>query len=82
MVPITIDEQFKKLILLDNEHDLILLKSVKQKQMHQCHSQCKTISTLKLANTNLLLLYLLNNMQLNIQSQKGELKKNSNKCDF
>ncbi len=43
--------------------------------MHQCHSQCKTISTLKLANMNLLLLYLLNNMQLNIQSHKGESKK-------
>jgi hypothetical protein len=34
MVLATIDEQFLKLILLDNEHDLILFKLMEQKQMH------------------------------------------------
>jgi hypothetical protein len=36
MVLATIDEQFKKLILLDDEHDLILFKPVEWKQMHRC----------------------------------------------
>ncbi len=42
MVPITIDEQFGKFILLNNEHDLTLFKLVERKQMHQCGSRCKT----------------------------------------
>jgi len=42
MVPDTIDEQFWKFILLDNEPDLTLFKLVEQKQMHQCGSRCKT----------------------------------------
>jgi len=42
MVLATIDEQFKKLILLNNEHDLILFKPLEQKQMHWCGSWCKT----------------------------------------
>jgi len=41
MVPATIDEQFGKFILLDNEHDLTLFKLVERKQMHQCGSWCK-----------------------------------------
>jgi hypothetical protein len=42
MVPIIIDEQSTKFILLDNEHDLTLFKLVKRKEMHQCGSQYKT----------------------------------------
>jgi predicted oxidoreductase (fatty acid repression mutant protein) len=42
MVPAFIDEQSKKFILPDNEHDLTLFKLVERKQMHQCGSQCKT----------------------------------------
>jgi hypothetical protein len=42
MVLATIDEQFGKFILLDNEHDLTLFKLVERKQMHQCGSRCKT----------------------------------------
>jgi hypothetical protein len=42
MVPATIDEQFGKFILPDNEHDLTLFKLVERKQMHQCGSRCKT----------------------------------------
>jgi hypothetical protein len=42
MVLVTIDEQFGKFILLDNEHDLTLFKLVEQKQIHQCGSQYKT----------------------------------------
>jgi len=42
MVPATIDQQSKKFILPDNEHDLTLFKLVEQKQMHQCGSRCKT----------------------------------------
>jgi hypothetical protein len=38
MVPATIDEQFGKFILPDNEHDLTLFKLVERKQMHQCGS--------------------------------------------
>ncbi len=34
MVPATIDEQFGKFILLDNEHDLTLFKLVEWKQIH------------------------------------------------
>jgi hypothetical protein len=34
----TIDEQFGKFILLDNEHDLTLFKLVERKQMHHCDS--------------------------------------------
>jgi len=41
MIPITIDEQFGKFILLDNEQDLTLFKLVERKQMHQCGSRCK-----------------------------------------
>jgi hypothetical protein len=33
---------FLKIILLDNEHDLILFKLVDQKQMYQYGSRCKT----------------------------------------
>ncbi len=42
MVLATIDEQFRKLILLDDEHDLKLFKPVEWKQMHRCGSRCKT----------------------------------------
>ncbi len=38
MVPTTIDEQFGKFILPDNEHVLTLFKLMEQKQMHQCGS--------------------------------------------
>jgi hypothetical protein len=38
MVRATIDEQFGKFILPDNEHDLTLFKLVELKQMHQCGS--------------------------------------------
>jgi hypothetical protein len=38
MVPATIDEQSKKFILPNNEHDLTLFKLVERKQMHQCGS--------------------------------------------
>jgi hypothetical protein len=41
MVLVIIDEQFKKFILPDNEHDLTLFKVVEQKQMHQCGSRRK-----------------------------------------
>ncbi len=36
MVLATIDEQFGKFILLENEHDLTLFKLVERKQIHQC----------------------------------------------
>jgi hypothetical protein len=42
MVPTTINEQFEKFILPNNEHDLTLFKLVEWKQMHQSGSQCKT----------------------------------------
>jgi hypothetical protein len=42
MVLTTIDEQSRKFILPDNEHDLTLFKLVERKQMHQCGSQSKT----------------------------------------
>jgi hypothetical protein len=42
MVPATINEQSRKFILPNNEHDLTLFKLVERKQMHQCGSQCKT----------------------------------------
>jgi hypothetical protein len=42
MVPATIDEQFGKFILPDNEHDLTLFKLVERKQIHQCGPRCKT----------------------------------------
>jgi hypothetical protein len=42
MVPVTIDEQFGKFILPNNQHDLTLFKLVERKQMHQCGSRCKT----------------------------------------
>jgi hypothetical protein len=38
MLPISIDEKFEKFILLDNEHNLTLLKLVERKQMHRCIS--------------------------------------------
>jgi hypothetical protein len=47
MVPATIDEQFGKFILPDNEHDLTLFKLVERKQMHQCGSWCKTNKHIK-----------------------------------
>jgi hypothetical protein len=46
MILATIDEQFKK--LLDNEHDLILFKPVKRKQMCQCCSWSKTNKHIKI----------------------------------
>jgi hypothetical protein len=42
MILATIDEQFEKFILPDNEHDLTLFRLVERKQMHQCGSQCET----------------------------------------
>jgi hypothetical protein len=36
MVSVTIDEQYGKFILLNNEHDLTLFKPMEQKQMYQC----------------------------------------------
>jgi len=42
IVRVTIDVQFGKFILLDNEHDLTLLKLVERKKMHQYGSQSKT----------------------------------------
>jgi hypothetical protein len=42
MLLATIDEQSRKFILPDNEHDLTLFKLVERKQMHQCGSRCKT----------------------------------------
>jgi hypothetical protein len=38
MVLATIDEQYEKFILSDNEHDFPLFKLVEQKQIHQCGS--------------------------------------------
>ncbi len=40
----------------------------------------KQINTLDLANTDFLLMYLLNNMRFNIQSHKDELKKIQINC--
>jgi len=42
MVLVTIDEQSRKFILPNNEHDLTLFKLVEQKQIHQCGPRCKT----------------------------------------
>jgi hypothetical protein len=42
MVFVTINEHFRKFVLLSNEHDLTLFKLMEWKQMHQCGSQCKT----------------------------------------
>jgi hypothetical protein len=36
MVLAIIDEQSRKFILSDNEHDLTLFKLVERKQIHQC----------------------------------------------
>jgi hypothetical protein len=38
MASATIDEQYGKFILPNNEHDLTLFKLMEQKQMHQCGS--------------------------------------------
>jgi hypothetical protein len=67
IVPITIDVQFGKFILRDNEHDLTLLKLMEQKKMHQYGSQSKTNKYLGTCNMDFPLLYLSNNMWLNIQ---------------
>jgi hypothetical protein len=42
MVPTTIDEQFGKFILPNNEHDLTLFNLVEWKRMHQCGPRFKT----------------------------------------
>jgi hypothetical protein len=75
MVPATIDEQSGKFILPDNEHDLTLFKLVERKKYINVVHDAKPISTLELANMDFPLLYLLNNMRLNIQSRKGGSKK-------
>ncbi len=51
MVSITIDEQFGKFILLNNEHDLTLFKPMEQKKCINVVHDVKRISKLKLANT-------------------------------
>jgi hypothetical protein len=76
LVLATINEQSQKIILLNNEHDLTLFKPVERK--HKCINvvhDAKQINTLELANTYFPLLYFLNNVQLNIQSHKGGLRK-------
>jgi len=73
MVLVTIDEQSQKFILPDNEHDLTLFKLVERnKCINVIHN---AISTLEHVNMDFPLLYLLNNMGLNIQSCKGGSKK-------
>jgi UDP-glucose 4-epimerase len=75
MVLVTIDEQSQKFILPDNEHDLTLFKLVEQNKCINVIHNAKQISTLEHVNMDFPLLYLLNNMGLNIQSCKGGSKK-------
>jgi hypothetical protein len=48
---------------------------MERKQMHYVVHDAKQINTLELANMDFPLLYLPNNMWLNIQSRKGGSKK-------
>jgi hypothetical protein len=77
----TIDEQFGKFILLNNEHDLTLFKSVERKQMHQCGSWCKKKSTLELANTNFAL-YICQTTCSSTSNHSKMGQKNSNQVWF
>jgi hypothetical protein len=82
MVRTTTDEQFRKLILLNNEHDLILFKPVERKQM-QCSSWCKTNKYIETCKYEFLIIVFVEQHAAQHSITQRQVKKNSNQlCDF